>query len=195
MMRISFDFDGVLCLTPFGRMAVHSPHAHVPALPEDYARFYDAPARTSRLRRIVEYARFAWRRMAPDAADVLRNLGAAHELYIVTGRSAQGEALLQRWLRRHKLDDKVLAVRMAPRGLRPSQHKLAIAKMLAIDAHIDDDPRTAFYMARNGVPRVYLLDHAHAASGVDLPPGLEVVYSLKEFEERVQASTSSPANA
>jgi phosphoglycolate phosphatase-like HAD superfamily hydrolase len=183
-MRISFDFDGVLCLTPFGRMAVHAPDAHVDDLPENYARFYEAAHRQSAARLAIEYARFAWRRMAPDAAQILHELSAAgHDLMIVTGRSAQGEPLLRRWLRRHKLDERVREIRMAPSGLRPPQHKLAIAKMLQVDAHIDDDPRTAFYLARNGVPRVFLLDHAGALGDASLPPNVRLVRSLREFAD------------
>jgi phosphoglycolate phosphatase-like HAD superfamily hydrolase len=181
-MRISFDFDGVLCLTPFGRMAVHAPDVHVDDLPEDYAAFYDAPRRQSRARLAIEYLRFAWRRMAPDAAAVLHELSdAGHELLIVTGRSAQGEPLLRRWLRRHRLDERVKEIRMAPSGLRPPQHKLAIAKLLHVDAHIDDDPRTAFYLARHGVSHVFLLDHAGALGDASVPANLRVVRSLREF--------------
>jgi len=187
-MRISFDFDGVLCVTPFGRMAVRPPEAHVDVLPEAYEGFYDAPSRQSRLRLAVEYARFAWRRMAPDAARVLHDLSDdGHDLLIVTGRSAQGEPLLRRWLRRHRLDERVTAIRMAPIGLRPPQHKLAIAKMLAVDVHIDDDPRTAFYMARNGVPHVFLLDHAGALGNTQSPENVHTVRALQEFVEGVRA--------
>jgi phosphoglycolate phosphatase-like HAD superfamily hydrolase len=193
-MRISFDFDGVLCLTPFGRMAVHAPDAHVDVLPEAYESFYEGPAPRSRLRLAVEWARFGWRRMAPDAAQVLHDLSAAgHDLLIVTGRSAHGEPLLRGWLRRHRLDDKVTAIRMAPGGLRPPQHKLAIAKMLAVDVHIDDDPRTAFYLARNGVPHVFLLDHAGALGDVPLPENVHTVRSLQEFLAGVRAIDVPPA--
>jgi phosphoglycolate phosphatase-like HAD superfamily hydrolase len=185
-MRISLDFDGVLCLTPFGRMAVHAPETHVNPLPADYEQLYASPPARSTLRLAFEYLRFGWRRMAPDAAQVLHDLSAnGHELYIVTGRSAQGEPLLHRWLRRHGLDGRVAAVRMAPKGLRPPQHKLAVAKMLRIDAHIDDDPRTAFYMARNGVPCVFLLDHAGALGDAALPSNVVVVPSLRGFIDGV----------
>lgn len=191
-MRISFDFDGVLCLTPFGRMAVHAPNTHVDPLPDDFARFYDAPSPASRLRLAVEYARFGWRRMAPDAAAILRDLSAeGHELMIVTGRSAQGEPLLRRWLRLHKLDEKVTAIRMAPVGLRPSQHKLAIARLFNVDAHIDDDPRTAFYMARNGLPHAYLIDSAGALDDTPRPDNLTVVRTLREFAEAIAALPSN----
>lgn len=183
-MRIGFDFDGVLSVTPFGRYAVHAP-GPVADLPEDYASLYDAPRRGSPLRLAVEYARFGWRRMAPDAAIVLRELSARHEVYIVTGRSAAGLSLVQRWLRRRGLEDAVIAVRMAPRGLRPPQHKLAIARMLALDVHIDDDPRTAYHLAANGVPRVYLLDHANAHGDAPLPERVTVVRSLREFADRI----------
>jgi len=136
----------------------------------------------------IEYARFAWRSSARDAAPVLRELSASHELYIVTGRSRVGERIVRGWLRRHKLESCFAGVRMAPRGLRPSQHKLATAKMLGLEAHIDDDPRTAYHLARNGVARVFLLDHANAHGDAPLPSGLELVRSLGEFAGRIAAA-------
>ena len=78
----------------------------------------------------------------------------------------------------------VRGIHMAPPGLRPPQHKLAVAQMIGIDAHIDDDPRTAYHLAKYGVQHVYLLDHAGAlATDEDplLPQGLVLVRSLREF--------------
>jgi hypothetical protein len=183
-MRIGFDFDGVLSLTPFGRFAVHAPRP-VPPLPADYEKLYDKPDPANPLRVGIEYLRFAWRTSAPEAREVLRELSAKHELHIVTGRSEVGIGLVQRWLRRHKLEDCVTSIRMSPPGIRPPQHKLAITKMLGIDAHIDDDPRTAYHLAREGVPRVYLLDHAGAHGDAPLPERLTLVRSLRDFAERL----------
>jgi hypothetical protein len=185
-MRISIDFDGVLCHTPFGRMATHAPGG-VPELPEGYAALYDAPAPSRRLRLAVEYARFGWRRMDPRAEPVLRALAQNHDVTIVTGRSVAGEVLVTRWLRRTALDARV-GLRMAPPGLRPPQHKLAVARILGIDAHLDDDPRTAHYLAEHGVTHVYLLDHAglQAHAGA-VPPNLHVVRTLDEFAAAIAA--------
>lgn len=182
-MRISFDFDGVLCLTPFGRLAVHAP-SPVPGLPEGYAALYEQPRSSNPLRLAVEYLRFGWRTNAPDAAAVLHEIANKHEVYIVTGRSWAGEELVRRWLRRHKLDDRIAGIRMAPPGLRPAQHKLATARILAIDAHIDDDPRTAYHLANSGTPAVYLLLHEGAAVEAP-PPALHVVRSLRAFAEAI----------
>jgi hypothetical protein len=180
-MRISIDYDGVLCHTPFGRLAVHAPGG-VPDLPDDYARCYDEPVRPNPLRVGVEYARFAWRRMEPEAAPLLRDmLAAGHEVWIVTGRSVDGERLIAGWLRRSGLAGSV-GLRMAPPGLRPAQHKLATAKLLAIGVHLDDDPRTAHYLAEHGVPRVYLLDREHIDAVAPMPRGLAIVRSLAEFK-------------
>jgi len=179
-MRIGFDFDGVLCLTPFGRLAVHAP-SEVPDLPADYEALYRRPQLRNPLRLAIEYLRFGWRRMSPEAAAVLRDLSARHEVYIVTGRSVAGEPLIRRWLRSRGLDGAVSGVEMAPPGLRPSQHKLARARILGIEAQIDDDPRTAYYLAEHGVPRVFLLDHARAHGDAPLPPRLALVHSIREF--------------
>jgi hypothetical protein len=186
-MRIGFDFDGVLSVTPFGRLAVHAP-TPVDPLPDGYEKLYDAPVRSNPLRVAVEYARFAWRSPAKAAAPVLRTLSQQHELYIVTGRSRVGESIVRRWIRRQGVESAIVDVRMAPPGLRPPQHKLATAKMLRLDAHIDDDPRTAYHLAQNGVERVYLLDHAGAHGDAPLPAGLTLVRTLTEFAERIAAA-------
>lgn len=180
-MRVGFDFDGVLCLTPFGRLAVHAP-SPVPELPPDYAARYDGRRPGGPFRLGVEYLRFGWRQMAPNAAAVVRAVtDAGHQVYIVTGRSVAGEPLLRRWLRRHALDARIAGIRMAPPGLRPAQHKLATARLLGIDAHIDDDPRTAYHLAEYGVPSVFLYDHAGAHGDAPLPPRLTLVRTLEEF--------------
>ncbi len=192
-MRISFDFDGVLAPTPFGRLAVHAPKPVAP-LPANFEQLYHAPAAASPLRLAVEYLRFAWRGSAPDADTVLRELSAAHELHIITGRSRVGMAIVQRWVRRRGLDSFIKDIHMAPPGLRPVQHKLAIAKMLCMDFHIDDDPRTAYHLARNGVGRVYLLDHAEAHGDAPLPERLKLVRSLREFADEIhQIEGTAPA--
>jgi hypothetical protein len=129
--------------------------------------------------------------MDPDATRVLRELTAQHEVYIVTGRSQAGSALLSRWLRRTGLGERV-GVRMAPPGLRPPQHKLAVARMLGIDAHIDDDPRTAHYLAEHGVAAVYLLDRVGLALPTESPSNLKVVRSLDEFRSAIAALGASP---
>jgi hypothetical protein len=183
-MRIGLDFDGVVCATPFGRLAVHAPGG-VPPLPDGYERLYDAPVPSNPLRQVVEYLRFAWRPPADDAKAVLAELSLDHELYVVTGRSAVGLDLVRRWLKRTGIERSIADVRMAPPGLRPAQHKLAVAKMLSIDAHIDDDPRTAYHLARGGVARTYLLDQAGGHGDDELPAGLVLVRSLREFAERV----------
>jgi len=185
-MRIGFDFDGVLSVTPFGRLAVHAPTPVAP-LPDRYETLYDAPVDANPLRLAIEYARFVWRPSARDAAPVLRELSASHEQYIVTGRSRAGERIVRAWLRRQKLEGCVADVRMAPPGLRPPQHKLAIAKMLGLDVHIDDDPRTAYHLAHNGVAHVYLLDHAGAHGDTPLPERLTLVRSLRDFAARIAA--------
>ncbi|MBI5287491.1 MAG: hypothetical protein HY873_00795 [Chloroflexi bacterium] len=184
-MRIGFDFDGVLCPTPFGRLAVHAP-SPVEDLPPDYAALYERRAAVNPLRLALEYLRFSWRGAAKDGGAVLRELAAHHELYIVTGRSRKGEALMEHWLRARGWRDCFSGIWMAPSGLRPPQHKLAVAKMMGIDAHIDDDPRTAYHLAKHGV-RSYLLDHAGAHGDLPLPEGCTLVRSLAEFAQAIRA--------
>lgn len=181
-MRIGFDFDGVLCNTPFGRFAVHAPD-DVPELPRGYEALYEAPRPSGLLRLLLEHVRFAWRPAVAGAPEIVRELARRHELYVVTGRSVAGEPLLRDWLRGHGLDGAFAGIRMSPPGLRSAQHKLAAARMLALDAHIDDDPRTAYHLAHNGLARVFLFDHANARGDVPPPPGVTVVASLRAFAD------------
>ncbi|MEX2245241.1 MAG: hypothetical protein WEC75_01010 [Dehalococcoidia bacterium] len=188
-MRIGLDLDGVICATPFGRLAVRAP-APVPDLPPGYEQLYAKTDPLAFLRWPSEYLRFGWRSPVEGAREVLGELSGAHELYVVTGRSRAGEAIIRRWLRRNRLDAYFAEVRMAPPGLRPAQHKLAVARMLGIDAHIDDDPRTAFHLARNGVHRVFLFAHEGgegALGGEPLPAALTIVRSLRAFATALQA--------
>ena len=183
-MKISFDFDGVLCPTPFGRLAVHAP-TPVDDLPPDYERLYDNPTHVNPIRLAAEYLRFSWRAAAKDGGDVLRDLARDHQLFIVTGRSRIGEPLMERWLKARGWRDHISGIWMAPSGLRPPQHKLAVARMLAIDAHIDDDPRTAYHLAHHNIPS-YLLDHANAHGDAPLPNHLTLVTSLTDFAAKVR---------
>ncbi len=182
-MRIGFDFDGVLCPTPFGRLAVHAP-TPVDDLPAGYEGLYETAAGPNPIRLVMEYVRFGWRAAAKDGGEVLRELAREHELFIVTGRSRKGEALMERWLKARGWRDSISGIWMAPSGLRPPQHKLAVARMLGIEAHIDDDPRTAYHLAKHGV-RSYLLDHANAHGDAPLPEHLTLVRSLREFAAKV----------
>jgi hypothetical protein len=178
-VRIGFDFDGVLCPTPFGRFAVRSP-SPVADLPPDYEKRYEKPRQPNTLRLAVEYARFGWRGSSREAIGVAKELAAAHDVHIVTGRSVVGEPVVRRWLREHRLEDVFAGVWMAPEGLRPPQHKLAVALMQGIEAHIDDDPRTAHHLARNGVRQVFLFDRSGAYATDARLPALTIVRSLRE---------------
>ena len=182
-MKIGFDFDGVLCPTPFGRLAVHAPEP-VDDLPVDYESLYAAPSKTNPLRLAMEYARFAWRGADAHALELLQNLARDNELYVVTGRSRKGEPLLERWLKSRGWRDCISGIYMAPGGLRPAQHKLAVARMLGITAHIDDDPRTAYHLAKHGI-RAYLLDHANAHGEATPPDNLTLVTSLLDFAAKL----------
>lgn len=188
-MRIGFDLDGVISMTPFGRFAVHAPDADdgIPDLPDHYRQLYEAEPPATRLRVAIEYLRFAWRRASPEGRALVADLAGEHELFIVTGRSRAGRQILGRWLRTHGLEQYFGGIHMAPPGLRPAQHKLATSRMLALQAHIDDDPRTAYYLARHGVERVYLYDHAGAHGDVPLPPRLTLLRRLGELAELVRA--------
>jgi hypothetical protein len=91
---------------------------------------------------------------------------------------------MERWLKARGWRDYISGIWMAPSGLRPPQHKLAVAQMLGIDAHIDDDPRTAYHLAEHTV-RSFLLDHAGAHGDAPVPEHLRLVSSLSDFAAKI----------
>jgi hypothetical protein len=95
-------------------------------------------------------------------------------------------------MRRHRIEDCFADVCMSPPGVTSPQHKLAGSRLLSLDAHIDDDPRTAFHLARETAMRVFLLDHANARGDAEPPPNLEVVTSLADFRDRLASAETSP---
>jgi FMN phosphatase YigB (HAD superfamily) len=182
-MKIGFDFDGVLCPTPFGRLAVHAP-SPVEDLPADFGALYDQKVSSNPIRLAVEYMRFAWRSPAENGRQILEQLAAHHELYLVTGRSRIGQPQMEKWLRARGWRDSFAGIWMSPAGLKAPQHKLAVAKMQGIGTHIDDDPRTAYHLARHGV-QTYLLDHANAHGETPPPDNLTLVRSLSDFAAKM----------
>ena len=92
-MRIGFDFDGVLCLTPFGRLAVHAPSP----VRRSAGGLRDAVRPGALVESAASRDRVSALRLAPSA-DAPRprsctDSRGAHEIYIVTGRSRAGEPL------------------------------------------------------------------------------------------------------
>jgi hypothetical protein len=85
---------------------------------------------------------------------------------------------------RHRLDDALQASAWR-RPVSVPRSTNRNGALLGIAAHIDDDPRTAYHLANNGVERVYLLDHAGAHGDAPPPPHLTLVRSLQEFAEAI----------
>jgi hypothetical protein len=175
-MRLGLDVDGVIAKTPVRFLAVREHRGGSEGLPADASQRYQHVPPPGKLRVWIERLRFGWRAPVDGAADCLRRLAATHDVYLLTGRSEQGRGVLEAWLRREGLFGYVSGIWMAPPGLRTWEHKLVTCRELRLNAHVDDDPHTALYLARNGIERVLLIDPGMARRDA---PRVTVVRDLR----------------
>jgi len=169
----------VIALWPFGlNPGISGRIRAVPELPVGFEQRYEhGHSSPSGPRYIIEWLRFAWRRPAPDAADVLAGLSTRRRIVITSGRSRAGEQVLRDWLTQHQLDTFVDDVYLSPGGLTTRQHKLAVLQMHNIREHVDDDPTAVSYLAGHGISNLYLRTWPNAA-GADVPSNVARIESL-----------------
>ena len=178
---ISFDLDGVLAVWPFGVNPGISPRPKpVPPLPANADRRYGPYPSPGRLREVVEWLRFAWRRPDPDARTVLEALSFRATIAIVTGRSAAGRRMAEHWLRRHALADYVTDLHLSPKTLSTRQHKLVTVRRIGARVHVDDDPTAIWYLAAHGVSLPVFREWPKTA-GTNTPPGVPRIRRLTEL--------------
>lgn len=146
---LTLDFDGVICMPPFGKnLGIHRrlidpaaepPSAFVPP------RWFAGP---------LDRLRFAFRRPDAEARAALTQLATVRRLVILTGRRSNPD----RWLRRHGLDQLIerVVINDGPHG--SAHYKLQHVTALGAAEHIDDDGPTAQLIADRSSARVYLRD-------------------------------------
>jgi uncharacterized HAD superfamily protein len=180
-VRISLDVDGVIAKSPARFLAVREHRGDLDAPPPVKSECSGSTSvAPPRLRETIEFLRFFWRTPVPNVRATLQTLARDHQLYFVTGRSVRGERVLKRWLRNNGLLDYATAVVMSPSGLHTWEHKLLTCREHNLDIHVDDDPFTALYLARNGVPRVFLIDPSMQPRD-NTPPNLTTLPNLAAF--------------
>lgn len=181
---ITVDLDGVLCRPPLGVNVGISRSLAIPPLPPTLP----APPPNSEKNRprtlghLLHVLRYLGRQPMPDARSGLLAIAELRRPLLVTARNALTLPYIEAWLRRHDLRDCFEAVYANDTGLRSAQFKLHKVRMLGASEHIDDDGATAYYLARHGVPRIYLRDWPRNR-GLPYPPAVWVVKSILEVAE------------
>jgi len=183
---MTFDLDGVICRPPFGINVGISRNLHLPPLP---ATVPPRPAHhrhglRGRLRLLLHSLRYLGRGPMPDARAGLLAIREFREPLLVTARSAVILPLIEAWLRRFDLLDCFAAVYANDTALRAAQFKLHRVRALGAAEHVDDDGATAYYLARHGLPRVYLRDWP-LNRALPYPPTVQVVGSLIEIADHL----------
>ncbi len=146
---LTLDFDGVICMPPFGKnFGIHRRLIDPAAEPSTAfvpPRWFGGP---------LDRLRFAFRRPDAEVRAALTQLATVRRLIILTGRRSSPD----RWLRRHGLDHLIerVVINDGPRG--SAHHKLEQVSETGAAEHIDDDGPTAQLIADRSSVHVYLRD-------------------------------------
>ena len=183
---LTFDLDGVICRPPFGVNLGISRNLHLPPLPATIAprATPERPGPRGTLRQLLHTLRYLGRRPMPDARAGLLAIRELREPILVTARSAVVLPMIDAWLRRHDLRDCFAALYANDTALRAAQFKLHRVRALGAAAHVDDDGATAYYLARHGLPCVYLRDWPRNRA-LPYPPNVQVVRSLLDLADHL----------
>lgn len=181
---IMLDLDGVIARPALGWNVAISRNLGIPPLPEEVRRADPAARRSARhaLRRLTHEVRYLGRQPLPTAREGLAAIARLRRPIIVTGRSWLVQASIRRWLDRYGLASFVEDVVPNDTNLRTAQFKLRIARERGIAEQVDDDGSIAYYLARQGLTRVYLCDWPRNR-GLPYPPNVVVVRGLIEVAE------------
>jgi hypothetical protein len=141
---LTFDLDGVLCRPPFGIN---------PGSGKRKRR--DARGKPGLLW-LTERWRYLGRQPMPGALRAFERLSASYECIVVTARGEAARPLTERWFDRHLGRVPRLLMRPSP-AETSAQFKVRVIGEIAPEAHFEDDPFTARWVAEF-VPRVFLVD-------------------------------------
>jgi hypothetical protein len=184
---IAFDLDGVLCRPPLGvNVAISRSLQTRPLPPEVGERKSDRMRGLRLLRYGLETLKYFGRRPLPDARAGLEAVSELRTPIVVTARNAIGTPLIERWLEMHGLATFIAEIVGNNTHLSPGQHKLRIARLRGIKEHVDDDGSVAYYLARNGLDRVYLREWMFNR-GLPYPPNVIRVSRLPAIAEDLRS--------
>ncbi len=191
--EIAFDLDGVLCRPPLGVNVAISRVLHDHPLPEKYRLHTDEARKHGLLRIGFETLKYLGRRPMPDALEGLQAISEYRTPVIVTARHAGGTPRIRRWLEKYDLARYINQIYANNTSLSPAEHKLRTARERGITEHVDDDGSVAYYLAKHGLPRVYLRGW-FLNRGLPYPPSVHRIRRLIDIAEDLR-QVDAGANA
>ncbi len=141
---VTLDLDGVLCRPPFG---------FNPGNGRGKSR--DKPGRCSILW-YTEPGRYLGRRPMPGAVEGFRKLSATYDCRVLSARAEHSSGHTRAWF--EKYFGVVPEIYLRPHWKEsPAQYTVRMVQELGADAHFEDDPHTAKWIAEV-IPQVFLVD-------------------------------------
>jgi len=157
----SFDFDGVICRPPFGMNQVIGRKLLEDELPEK-VQLINGPATDFarknylKLRGLVETVKYFGRKPMPMAREGLIEISKYRTPIIITGRSFLAQRIIEVWLAKYNMTQYFGGIYPNNTDLRTRKYKLHMLRQMNISEHADDDGEITYYLAKRGVPRLYL---------------------------------------
>jgi hypothetical protein len=113
----------------------------------------------------------------PLVREGLAELAELRRLVLLSGRPEGSRGATEAWLRRHGLREYFSEVLLNDRGLPNVSFKLLISRDRPGQEHVDDDGRVAYFLAKEGARKVFLISYLGNA-GLPYPPGVQRIRSL-----------------
>ena len=192
---ISFDFDGVVCLPPFGQNRVLGRHLHDEELPENI-RMVDGPATTwqrrtyLQARGLFEDLKYLGRVPMANAREGIIEVCKYRTPVIITGRSYMAKRIIEAWLKKFDMADYFSAIYANNTALPTRQFKLYMLRRLNIQEHLDDDGAITYYLATKGIKQLFLRDWDRN-QGLPYPPNVEHFTNISEIVATLAKETKS----
>ena len=197
---MSFDFDGVICRPPLGfNVALGRELDLAPLKPDAVVKTYDGTAQSLSLRArfklqgLIESVKYFGRSPLPFVDEGLRAIVEHRTPIIVTGRSFLAKQIVEAWLLRYGFTKYFQGVYPNNTPLRTAQYKLYTLRARGISEHVDDDGSITYYLANNGIARLYLVDWPRNR-GLPYPKSVTMVHHLEEIAAHLAKRPTPPTN-
>jgi hypothetical protein len=132
--------------------------------------------------------RYFGRRPLPGTKEGLAEISQMRNLVIITGRSHLAKVIVEAWLKRYQLDPYILQVYANFTDQSTRKYKLHLLRQFGIQEHADDDGGIVYYLAKRGIPRIYVRDWRRN-QGLPFPENVvhfsqitEIARDLKKYE-------------
>jgi hypothetical protein len=193
--ELTVDMDGVLCRPiSWFNLVISRDIRHPPEFP--VTRDDNIKPLSHRLASVSigQALRYGWRPPLPRVREGLAELAELRRLVLLSGRPDGSRQATEVWLRRHRLRDFFSDIILNDRGLPNVSFKLLTTRERAGQEHVDDDGRVAYFLAKEGNRKVFLISYMGNA-GLPYPPGVQRVRSLVDAARIIRTEGLAASNS